>query len=83
MRPVVIRRCGDNALGLEAALARLGIQANQVQRQSLEDGQVMPRISRAGAHLIITKGNVQAPVQLILHAPVLADRASQRRGFRR
>lgn len=59
MCPVVIRGRRDDSLGLEASLAWLGIQANQVQRQALEDGEVMSRIGRASAHLIIEKGDVQ------------------------
>ena len=37
----------------------------------------MGRIAGPGAHLIVTKDDIHAPVQAILHAPVLAYQAAQ------
>jgi hypothetical protein len=42
-----------------------------------QDREVMGGMAGTSAHLIIAKGNVHAPVQPVLHMPVLTHSATQ------
>ena len=44
-------------------------------------GEVVRGVTGAGPHLVIAKDDIHAPVQAVLHPPVLADRMIQTRGI--
>jgi hypothetical protein len=58
---------------LESALALDWSKAGEIQYDMTEDGEVMRGVTGAGAHLVIAKDDIHAPVQAFLHPPVLAD----------
>ena len=63
-------------LGLEAHLV-LGLLLEQVQGEACETGEVLGSVALADAAVVVTKAEVQAPVQAILHAPMPADVSQQ------
>lgn len=46
------------------------VESDQVEGDVFEDGEVMGGMAGTGPHLVIGKGDVHAPVQLILHGPM-------------
>ncbi len=64
---------------LESALALDWSNADEIQDDMTEDGEVMRGVTDAGAHLVIAKDDIHAPVQAVLHPPVLADGMIQSR----
>jgi len=60
MSAVFIRSCGDESADRDAARARDGIKTNEVQRDVLEDGQVVGGVAGAGTHLVIGEDDIHA-----------------------
>lgn len=77
MFAIGVGSCGDEASGCDTAFALDGIEADEVEREVLEDGEVMRGMLSPGAHLIIGKSDVHAPMQAILHRPVRANGGEQ------
>ena len=81
MSAVVIGGGGDEAAHLESALTLDWGKADEIQGDMTEDGEVVGGVTGAGAHLVIAKDDIHAPVEAVLHPPVLADRMIQARGI--
>lgn len=64
---VFVRSRRNQPTHFDAPLAWDRVKADQIQRDVLEDGKIMRRMTGAGAHLVISEGHVHAPVQAILH----------------
>ena len=67
---IEIGSSGDKTPCLDAALAFDRVESDQVEGDVFEDGEVMGGMAGTGPHLVIGKGDVHAPVQLILHGPM-------------
>ncbi len=66
-----VGRGSDESLNLEAALALVGIQAQEIERQVAQDGEVLGRVVGASTHLIVAEEDVEAPVATVLDPPAL------------
>jgi hypothetical protein len=64
---------GDQTLDLEAPFPLGWGEAQEVQDELTQDGEVLSGVIGTGAHLVIAKDHVHAPVQTVFDAPVLAD----------
>ena len=73
MLAIGIRSSGDESSRLDAALSFDGIEANEVEREVLEDGEVMGGVSGPGAHLIVGESHIHAPMQAVLDRPMGAN----------
>lgn len=82
MGAIVVGSSGDETADLDAALAWDGIEADEVHGDVLEDGEVVSGMAGAGAHLVVGKGHIHAPVQTVLDRPMLADGTGGTLGIR-
>ncbi len=83
MGAVEIGGCGDESPRLDTALAWIGIEANKVQGDVLQNREIVCGMAGADAHLVIGEDDVQATVQAVLDAPVRPDCLRQASGVRR
>jgi len=61
MSAVGIGSRGDESSDLDAALARNGIDADEVHGDVFEDGEIVSGMAGTGAHLVIGEDHVHAP----------------------
>jgi hypothetical protein len=73
---------GEEASSLGAAFAWGGVEAEEVEGELFEDGEVMGGMEGASAHRIVGEDDVRAPVKAVLDVPVLADGGREARGVR-
>ena len=61
-------------LALMPPLRGGGVEADEVQGDVFQNGEIMSCIASTGAHLIVGKGHIHTPVQAIFNAPVRPNR---------
>ena len=71
----------DKTSRLDAALLLDGVKANEIERNVLEKGEVVSRMSGTSAHPVVGEGDIHAPAQAILDGPMSAHRAGQSFGM--
>ena len=64
-------------------LARLWVKADEIEGDVFQDGKIVGCMASTGTHLIVGEGDIHAPVQLVLDAPVRADSVGQTSGIGR
>lgn len=73
----------QQSLGLNAGLARGGVQSKKIERDMSDQGKVVGDMGCTGAGIVITELNIEGPVQTIFDFPVAAHRMSDPVGIRR
>src|SRR3990172_9473174 len=68
------------AFGLDPAPAG-GLLLEQIEGNAAKPGKVLGAVALADAALILVEGHVERPVQVVLHAPVVADGLGDARGI--
>ena len=65
------------ATSLDATLSGGGVKANEIGGEVLQHSEIVSGMTAASAHLVIGEGDIHAPMQAVLHAPVRADGGAQ------
>lgn len=73
MSTVLVGSCSNQATDLDAAFARNRVKTNEVDDELLEDGQIVSGVAGSGAHLIVGKDDIHAPMETVLDRPVLTN----------
>jgi len=74
-----VAQAGFETSGFDPALGRC-ILFEQVQGQAAQNGEVLGRRADSDPALILAKGHIEQPMDLILDAPMAADRLAERLG---
>ena len=80
MFAIAIGSCGDETSRPDTALAFDGIQADEIQGEVFENGEVMGSVAGTGTHLVVGEGDIHAPVQAVFHRPMRPNRLAQALG---
>lgn len=79
---ILVGGSGDEATDFDAAFSWDGIEADEVEGEVFEGGEIMSGVAGTGAHLVIGKGDIHAPVELVFDGPVLTNGTSGALGIR-
>ena len=71
---IIVRRGGDQASDLDAALAWDRVKADEIQGEVLQHRQIVRGVLGSRPHLILREGDIPAPMQTVLYPPMGTNR---------